>query len=150
MLNVKLEKIEHNQTALEESPVSHDVQNNPWSILSLYELLHFNCPSCNFKHSAKQDFVTHALNAHKECIPYLKNIKDNSMEGIVVEWNLIENLKDDATSGINDVSCDDNIKLKNEHFETKFKLKIQDVHKILKNLKFRRTECVVVSIQNAL
>ena len=110
MLQVKVEKPE----TTEESPALDDIQKNPWNIVSLYALLYYNCPSCDFRHSAKQDFVTHALDSHSECIPYLRNIKDDSMRDVSSPWNLTENFKNETeTTGIN-IHCDVNIKVKNE------------------------------------
>ena len=61
--------------------------------------------------------MTHALDSHSECIPYLKNIKDDSMRDVISPWNNLttENLKSEAeTTGIGNVNCDVNIKVKNE------------------------------------
>ena len=115
MLKVKVEKPEK-QEIPEENPASDDIQKNPWNIVSLYALLYYNCPSCNFRHSVKQDFVAHALDSHIECIPYLKNIKDDSMRDVISPWNLTENFKYEAETGTN-IHCDVNIKVKNETVE---------------------------------
>ena len=60
---------------------------NPWNINSLYELQYFNCPSCEFKHVGKQDFVYHAYESHPESIDYLTNISDGSLKGILCPWD---------------------------------------------------------------
>ena len=60
---------------------------NPWNINSLYEFQYFNCPSCEFKHVGKQDFVNHAYESHPESIDYLTNISDGSLKGILCPWD---------------------------------------------------------------
>ena len=60
---------------------------NPWNINSLYELQYFNCPSCEFKHVGKQDFVYHAYESHPDSIDYLTNISDGSLKGILCPWD---------------------------------------------------------------
>ena len=41
---------------------------NPWDVKSIYEYYHFNCPTCSYKHSSKQDFVNHVVNTHPESV----------------------------------------------------------------------------------
>ena len=66
-------------------------QKNPWDLVSLYELLYFNCPLCPYKNSSKQDFVNHACRVHPEARHYLKNIQDNSISDIhIPEYELIK------------------------------------------------------------
>ena len=60
---------------------------NPWNINSLYELQFFNCPSCEYKHDSKQDFVFHAYESHPESVDYLTNVKDGSLKGILYPWD---------------------------------------------------------------
>ena len=59
-------------------------EENPWNIQSLYDLQFFNCPSCDFKDYLKQEFVNHAYNFHPEAWPYLNNIKDGSLDDIII------------------------------------------------------------------
>ena len=66
---------------------------NPWNINSLYEFQYFNCPSCEFKHGIKQDFVYHAYQHHPESIDYLTNISDGSLKDVLSPWNTIEKTK---------------------------------------------------------
>jgi hypothetical protein len=39
-------------------------QENPWDVVSIFDLAYFCCPECDFKHQGKQDFVSHASNNH--------------------------------------------------------------------------------------
>ena len=61
-------------------------EENPWNIQSLYDLQFFNCPSCEFKIHSGQDFIDHAYNSHEECIEFLANIKDDSLDGLICPW----------------------------------------------------------------
>ena len=63
---------------------------NPWEIQSIYELLYFNCPSCVFKNNSKQEFINHAYKVHPDCVQYLVNVNDNSLNDIFCPWNIIE------------------------------------------------------------
>ena len=51
---------------------------NPWNINSIYELQYFNCPSCIFKNSSKQEMVNHAYECHPESVNFLTQINDDS------------------------------------------------------------------------
>ena len=62
---------------------------NPWNIHSIYELQYFNCPSCIFKKSSKQEFINHAYNFHPESIHYLIKINDNSLSDVFFPWSEI-------------------------------------------------------------
>ena len=61
---------------------------NPWDITSIYELLFFNCPSCNFKVNSKQkqNFVNHAYETHPESVYCLSDIQDGSISDIILPW----------------------------------------------------------------
>ena len=59
---------------------------NPWDVQSLYEFLFFNCPSCTFKHTSKEDFLVHSFNIHTESVDYLRNISDGSISDVAVPW----------------------------------------------------------------
>ena len=61
--------------------------DNPWNILSIYELQYFNCPACVFKDNSKQEFVNHACKNHPESIKHLKNIHDKSLFGIIIPFD---------------------------------------------------------------
>ena len=63
--------------------------DNPWNIQSIYELQYFNCPSCVFKNSSKQELVDHAYEIHPESIDYLSKINDNSLSDVTCPWNEI-------------------------------------------------------------
>ena len=55
------------------------LENDAWSVKSLYEFQHFNCPGCIFKCKQKQEFVNHLYENHVESITTLKNISDESL-----------------------------------------------------------------------
>ena len=65
-------------------------EEDPWNIQSLYDLQFFNCPSCEFKIHSGQDFIDHAYNSHKECMEFLRNIEDDSLDGLICPWISIE------------------------------------------------------------
>ena len=62
---------------------------NPWDINSIYELQYFNCPSCDFKNSSKQELINHAHKIHPECVQFLSKITDNSFSDVLCPWNEI-------------------------------------------------------------
>ena len=74
---------------------------NPWDIQSIYELQYFNCPSCIFKDSSKQDMIYHAFDCHPESIEYLANIEDESLKDVICPWKLIE-VKKEVENGNDD------------------------------------------------
>ena len=59
---------------------------NPWNVRSIYELQYFNCPSCVFRISSKQEFIQHAYEYHPDAIEYLMKINDNSLSDIICPW----------------------------------------------------------------
>ena len=59
-------------------------EENPWNIQSLYDLQHFNCPTCTYKNNQKQEFINHAYEFHPESEYFLKNIKDDSLNDVDV------------------------------------------------------------------
>ena len=59
---------------------------NPWNVRSIYDLQYFNCPSCVFKISSKQEFIEHAYEIHPDAIDYLMKINDNSLSDIICPW----------------------------------------------------------------
>ena len=63
---------------------------NPWDVKSIYEYYHFNCPTCSYKHTSKQDFVNHVANIHPESVDYLKNLSDGSLCDIETPWKSSE------------------------------------------------------------
>ena len=67
-------------------------EENPWNVDSLYQFQFYNCPSCYFFNSSKQEFVDHVCKSHPDSIPYLKKIKDESIRDVSGPWNS-ENFK---------------------------------------------------------
>ena len=69
-----------------------EIDYNPWNIQSIYELQYFNCPvvPCVFKNQSKQDFVNHAAESHPNSIPYLSNIKDESLNDVILPMLNVE------------------------------------------------------------
>ena len=62
-------------------------ENNPWNVSSLYNFQFFNCPTCSFMTTLKQQFVDHAYLKHVECVEFLSRIQDGSLEGLDCPWN---------------------------------------------------------------
>ena len=58
---------------------------NPWNIESIYELQYFNCPNCVYKNHSKQLFVDHAFFYHPQSISSLTNLKDDSLDDVVID-----------------------------------------------------------------
>ena len=59
---------------------------NPWNVQSIYELQYFNCPSCVFKNSSKQEFIDHAYEIHPESVNLFRKISDNSLNDVSCPW----------------------------------------------------------------
>ena len=68
-------------------------KNDPWNVESLYEFQYFNCPSCEFKHGEKQDFLHHAYKSHPDSINSLSNITDGSLDNVLCPWDSHENVE---------------------------------------------------------
>ena len=92
--------------------------DDPWRIQSLFELQFFVCPSCNYKHNSKQDFVYHAFNIHPESIQKLKIINDGSISDVHCPWNDIEIKEEIVFEPLDIVNDKDNCQ-KEEIFEIK-------------------------------
>ena len=60
---------------------------NQWDVVSIYELMYYHCPSCNYQINQKQKFVDHACKSHPEVIENLKNIKDGSLDDVIFPWD---------------------------------------------------------------
>ena len=60
----------------------HTEDQNPWQLMSLFQLQFYNCPTCDYKNKSKQIFVNHACSTHPESISYLKEINDGSIDDI--------------------------------------------------------------------
>ena len=59
---------------------------NPWSSKSIFNFQYFNCPSCTFKIKQKQEFVDHAFENHYDCVEFLSEIEDGSLDDIKLPW----------------------------------------------------------------
>ena len=55
---------------------------NPWDIKSVFELLVFKCPVCEYLSPNKQKFVNHACYSHPGSIPYLLSVDDGSLADV--------------------------------------------------------------------
>ena len=53
---------------------------NPWNVSSLEEFLYYNCPECEKKYSTKEQFVGHAVVAHKNARDTLMTILNANVE----------------------------------------------------------------------
>ena len=51
-----------------------EVEFNPWNVSSLEEFLFYNCPECESKYSVKEQFVGHAMVAHKNARDILETL----------------------------------------------------------------------------
>ena len=125
---------------------------NPWNIISIYELQYFNCPSCIFKNNSKQEFINHACESHPETIEHLKNIRDKSLADIVLPWSEVsvqiiktepmceseifqENSKESIEDPLN-IALQDSIKIENnfENIGTDMSEKIDIAEKVEETL----------------
>ena len=89
---------------------------NPWDVKSIYEYYHFNCPTCSYKHTSKQDFVNHVANIHPESVDYLKNLSDGSLCDIETPWKSSESEHNDFMVIVKKELVEDKNVSKN-HFE---------------------------------
>ena len=55
-------------------------ENNPWNVSTLEKFRYFNCPQCENKYSTKEQFVGHAIVAHKKACDYLPKILHETHE----------------------------------------------------------------------
>ena len=63
---------------------------NPWAVETLYEFQYFNCPTCSYMNSSKQNFVIHAYDKHPESQNHFKKISSHDSFSDVLlpsEWN---------------------------------------------------------------
>ena len=101
--------------------------DNPWNIQSIYELQYFNCPSCIFKNSSKQEFIDHACEIHPESIDYLSKIFDDSLSDVSCPWrNFLAKVKQenyDEGSKFTDSLALENEMLNNINFDTQTVIK---------------------------
>ena len=58
---------------------------NPWNVCSIYDLQYFNCPSCVFRISSKQEFINHAYEIFNEKTKELNCNKKNKNKIIGLE-----------------------------------------------------------------
>ena len=80
---------------------------NQWDVISIYELMYYHCPSCNYQIDQKQKFVDHAYKSHPEVIENLKNIKDGSLDDIIFPWDSnFDDFSNDITTEITDSAID--------------------------------------------
>ena len=57
-----------------------------WDVQTVYLFQYFNCPECMFKVQEKQLFINHACESHPESIGYFNNIKDGSLDDVIVPY----------------------------------------------------------------
>ena len=57
-----------------------------WDVQTVYLFQYFNCPECLFKVQEKQLFINHACESHPDSIGYFNNIKDGSLEDVIVPY----------------------------------------------------------------
>ena len=101
------------------------VENNPWEVKSIYEYYFFNCPTCIYKHSVKQDFFDHILQFHPQSSDHLRKISDGSLSDIITPWANEEIILSDHNfigtkkfnNSIEKVEDAENVDVKYEPFE---------------------------------
>ena len=98
---------------------------NPWNIDSIYDLQFFNCPSCFFKDSSKQEIINHAFEIHPDSINCLAKIKDESLSDIIWPWNFQEMVKKEETDDGVDPSMIE-VHIKTEDDSTDLELPLDD------------------------
>ena len=77
---------------------------NQWDVISIYELMYYHCPSCDYQIDQKQKFVDHAYKSHPEVIENLRNIKDGSLDDIIFPWDSnFDDFSNDITTEITDL-----------------------------------------------
>ena len=71
--------------------MEHEVQTNPWNVLSLEAFHFYNCPECGDKYSTREQFIGHAMISHQKARNTLPTIlNDNNVQSIqVVEPEVI-------------------------------------------------------------
>ena len=101
------------------------VENNPWEVKSIYDYYFFNCPTCIYKHSIKQDFFDHILQFHPQSSDHLRKISDGSLSDIITPWANEEIILSDHNfigtkkfnNSIEKVEDAENVDVKYEPFE---------------------------------
>ena len=69
-------------------------EENPWDVETLYEFQYFNCPTCSYINTSKQNFVIHAYDMHPESQNYFKKISDHdSFSDVLLPWNFESELQ---------------------------------------------------------
>ena len=71
------------------------MDENPWSVDSIYDFNYFCCPECDSKSRTKQEFVNHATSSHPKSIDAFNRISDGSLSDIELPEVKIEDIKDD-------------------------------------------------------
>ena len=103
----------------------HTEDENPWQLMSLFQLQFYNCPTCDYKNNSKQIFVNHACSTHPESISYLKQINDGSIDDISWTWSDFKETylekepisEKDVTIKVEEILCDDDDKFQNYKLE---------------------------------
>ena len=101
------------------------VEKNPWEVKSIYEYYFFNCPTCIYKNSIKQDFFDHILQFHPQSSDHLRKISDGSLSDIITPWANEEIILSDHNfigtkkfnNSIEKVEDAENVDVKYEPFE---------------------------------
>ena len=124
---------------------------NKWDVSSIYELMYYHCPSCNYQIEQKQKFIDHACKSHPEVIENLKNITDGSLEDIIVPWDSkFEDFGNEISTEIAD-SAIDLIKIEEEddldtYNEISEKVDEEKCNEISKNITNRIPKHLQVSV----
>ena len=75
---------------------------------SLFDFQYFVCPLCPFKWRSKQGFIDHVWQKHPVLVEKMKNLQDDSMDGVILPWNQMNS--DCDLTGKNNIQQEEEIK----------------------------------------
>ena len=76
-----------------------EVMENPWNVTSLEDFRYYNCPECEDKYVAKEQFVCHATTVHAKAREALPGILQVGNGIVISNVQSIVEPNDDANSG---------------------------------------------------
>ena len=79
-----------------------EVMENPWNVTSLEDFRYYNCPECEHKYVAKEQFVCHATIVHakaRDALPGILQIENGIVISNVQSIVELDGCNDDANSG---------------------------------------------------
>ena len=78
------------------------MEPNPWNVTSLDDFRYYNCPECEHKYVAKEQFVCHATIVHakaRDALPGILQIENGIVISNVQSIVELDGCNDDANSG---------------------------------------------------